>query len=330
MTESVYASGTIKTGDQYQVFANTSGTIRSWMVEEGDEVKNGQVIAILSNDALIANSETAKITADFNEVENNAAKIKEAERNVDLAKLKMENDELFLTRQRNLWQQDIGTRAEVDNRELAAKNSRAAYENARLQLQDLKKQLRFNAAQSKSGSRASAAQAADLNVRSTVNGKVFTFLKKQGEMVTPQTALAVVGNDKSFHIELQVDENDITRVQAGQTVYITMDSYKNKVFEAKVTRLIPFMDERTRTFEIHAQFTSAPPSLYPNLTTEANIVISQKDKALLIPTDYLIDENFVLLKNGEKKKIVTGAKDYQQVEVVSGLTADDEILKPAP
>lgn len=328
ITESVYASGIIKTEDQYQVFAPASGIIKALLVAEGDEVKKGQVIATLANDALVANSETAKIAASFNDVQNNQTKIKEAERNVELAQLKMENDALFLNRQRNLWQQDIGTRAEVDNRELVAKNSRAAYENALLQLQDLKKQLTFNAAQARSGSRAATAQVADLDVRSSLNGRVFTFIKKQGEMVTPQSPLAVIGDDKAFYIELQVDENDIARVQPGQTVYITMDSYKNQVFEAKVTRLIPYMNERTRTFEIEAHFTAPPPSLYPNLTTEANILISQKDKALLIPSGYLLDENYVLLKNGEKKKIVTGIKDYEQVEVISGLTPADEIVKP--
>ncbi len=328
ITESVYASGIVKPDGQYKVYANTGGVIKSILVNEGDIVKKGQIIATLSNDALIANSRTSGITANFNDVKNNQSKIKEAEYNVEQAQLKMENDAVFLTRQRNLWQQDIGTKAELDNRILAAKNSKAAYENALLQLQNLKKQLQYNASQSASNQQAASALAADLNVRSNVNGKVFTLTKKQGEMVTAQTPLAVIGEDASFFIELQIDENDITRIQPGLTVFITMNSYKNKVFEAKITRLIPYMNEQTRTFTVEAHFTKPPPTLYPNLTTEANILISKKDNALLIPTDYLLNDNVVQLKNGEKKKVVTGAKDYRQIEIISGLSPNDEILKP--
>jgi hypothetical protein len=88
------------------------------------------------------------------------------------------------------------------------------------------------------------------------------------------------------------------------------------------------MNDRTRSVTIEAAFTRQPPLLLPNLTAEANILISQKEKALTIPRSYLIDETFVLLKDGEKRKIATGLKDYQRVEVVSGLSMDDIIKKP--
>lgn len=328
ITESVYASGTVKTQNQYQVYANTSGIIERILVEEGDDVKKGQAIAQLSNEALVANNQSTKIAASFNELKNNQTKITEAEKNVETTRLKMENDELFLKRQRNLWQQEIGTKAELENRELMYKNSRAIYETALLQLQDLKKQLQFNAAQSASNNQTTMAQVSDLYVRSNQNGKLFSMIKKQGEMVTPQTPVAIIGNDKSFYLELQVDENDIAKVNPGQTVFITMDSYKGQVFEASISRLIPFMNERTRTFKVEATFTNPPPTLYPNLTAEANILISKKEKALLIPSNYLLNNNFVLLKNGEKRKVETGAKDYQMVEIVKGLTEKDVIQKP--
>lgn len=328
ITESVYASGVVKTADQYQVYANASGVLKNWLVQEGDVVRKGQVIAMLSNDALISGSNTSRIAAAFNDLENQQSKIKEAEHNVALAKQKMDNDVLFLQRQKNLWQQEIGTKAEVDNRELASQNSKTAYQNALLQLNDLKKQLKFNASQAASNQQTANAQVAELQVRSSTNGRLFTILKKTGEMVTPQSPFAVIGDDHSFLIELQVDENDIARIQPGQTVYLTMDSYKDQVFEAQISKIIPIMNERTRTFKVEALFTKPPKTLYPNLTTEANILISKKDKALLIPVDYLMDNQYVLLKNGEKKKVSIGIRDYQMVEILSGLTANDEIVKP--
>ena len=79
---------------------------------------------------------------------------------------------------------------------------------------------------------------------------------------------------------------------------------------------------------LDAVFVKGPAALYPNLTCEANIVIQQKEKALLIPRTYLLDGDQVLLENKEKRKVTTGLKDYQQVEIISGLTVNDIILKP--
>jgi hypothetical protein len=57
-------------------------------------------------------------------------------------------------------------------------------------------------------------------------------------------------------------------------------------------------------------------------------VIQQKDKALLIPRNYLLPGDFVLIQGNEKRKVTTGLKDYQKVEITSGLTVTDVLLKP--
>ena len=109
-----------------------------------------------------------------------------------------------------------------------------------------------------------------------------------------------------------------------------MDSYKGQTFEAVVQKINPLMNDRSKSFTIDAVFTRQPPALYPNLTCEANIVIQQKEKALTIPRSYLMAGDFVMLANKEKRKVTTGLKDYQQVEITGGLSATDFIIKPAP
>ena len=89
------------------------------------------------------------------------------------------------------------------------------------------------------------------------------------------------------------------------------------------------MDDRSRSFEVEATFTSQPAHLYPNLTVEANILISTKENALTVPRSYLTDEDNLVLKNGEKRKVVTGLKDYQRVEIIRGLSKDELIKKPS-
>ncbi|HND16794.1 MAG TPA: hypothetical protein PLQ17_07890, partial [Saprospiraceae bacterium] len=60
----------------------------------------------------------------------------------------------------------------------------------------------------------------------------------------------------------------------------------------------------------------------------ANILIKEKKNALLIPRSYLLDEKYVLLENGKKAEIKTGIKNYEKVEIISGVNQNDVILKP--
>jgi len=168
-----------------------------------------------------------------------------------------------------------------------------------------------------------------LYIKTRKNGIVYSILKEPGELVTPQNPIAVIGDLNEFVIELQVDEYDIAKIKPGQKVFVSMDSYKGQVFEATVSKIKPIMDNRLRSFEIEAAFISKPSNLYPNLTVEANILISTKENAMTIPRNYINDQNEVILKNGEKRKVVPGLKDYQRVEIISGLKKDDQIKLPA-
>ena len=147
-------------------------------------------------------------------------------------------------------------------------------------------------------------------------------------MVNPQTSLAIIGNASDFFIELQIDEYDIVKIKTGQKVLVSMDSYKGEVFEAVISKINPLMDERTKSFLVEAEFVKQPPALFPNLTAEANIVILAKNNVLTIPRNYLIDDSLVLIEKDKKKVVVTGLKDYQKVEIIKGLTANDIIYKP--
>ena len=102
-------------------------------------------------------------------------------------------------------------------------------------------------------------------------------------------------------------------------MYVTLDSYGEQAFEAKVTRIVPFMDERSRTFKVEAKFVERPPTLFPNLTAEASIVLQVKENALRIPASYVVDDAFVLTGADTRTAVKLGLRDMQFVEVVSGI-----------
>ncbi len=328
ITESVYASGVVKSRNQHQVFPTASGVIQQILVTEGDVVKKGDPLLKLDNETARLNTENARIAAEYSSVSANAAKLSELQETIDLARSRKQNDSMLLVRQRNLWANKIGTRVELEQRELNYKNAVTALRSAQLRYKDLKKQLDFAAKQSQKSLQISETMSDDFTVRSETDGKVYSVLKEKGEMVSPQMPVAVIGAADEFILELQVDEYDIARIKPGQKVLLNLDSYKGQVFEAKVFKVNPAMNERTRSFTVEASFVTTPPALYPNLTTEANIVIQRKENALIIPREYLVDGSYVMTEDDEKVQVKTGLKDYQKVEILEGLTKDDVIVKP--
>lgn len=330
ISESVYASGTVKSKNQYQVYATVNGLIQEIMVTEGDLVKKGDPLVKILNEPSRLNSSNAKLASDYADLKANADKLKAAKVNSELAFSKLKNDSLLFVRQANLRKQGVGSVVELEQRELAYKNSFTNYEVSLLTYHDLKRQLEFAANQAKNNLEISNALAGDYIIKADVDGRVYKILKEKGEFVNTLNPVAILGDASEFILELKVDEFDIVRLREGQKVLFTMDSYKGQVFEAQVTKIEPLMNEQSRSFTVNAKFISKPAILYPNLSVEANIVINTKEKALTIPRNYLIGDSVVLVNKNEKRRVTIGLRDYQKVEILNGLSASDVIYKPNP
>lgn len=328
ISESIYASGIIKSKGQYQAFAKVSGIIQNIFVSEGDTVSEGTPILSISNEAQKLNKENAELSEKFTDYDANQGKLNEAKLAIDLAKNKLKIDSALFFRQKNLWQQQVGTKVDLEQKELAYQNSKNGYFSSQVKYDDLKRQLNFTSLQSKKNYLISSKQESDFTLKSEINGVVYDLLKSKGELVSLQTPLAVLGDGKHFILEMQVDEYDIFKIKKGLTVLITMDSYKGQVFEAIVSKIYPIMNERSKTFLVEAEFNQRPETLYPNVTFEANIVLQSKKNAILIPRNYLVNDSTVIKSNGDKVIVKIGLKNYQKIEILSGITVDDELLKP--
>ena len=328
ITSSVYASGIIKSKEQYQVYPAVAGIIKEILVNEGDEIQQGQPIARISDMSQRLNADNATAQASFYSVEENAEKISQAKKEVELAKSKLDNETSLLERQKILWADGIGSKNDLDMRELAFKNASTQYNASKLHLNDLEKQIRFQAEQSKRTAAISSTMMGDYTIKSEVAGRLYRMTKKKGEMVNALSAIATIGNAKSFIIELEIDEFDISKIKLAQKVLLTMDSYKGEVFEAIIDKIFPLMNEKSRSFTAEAHFVKQPPNLYPNLSSEANIIIETKEKAITIPRNYLVENNFVITGKNQRKKVITGLMDYEKVEIVKGISVTDEIIKP--
>lgn len=114
ISESVYASGVVKSKNQYNVYATVNGLIRKIYVAEGDRVKKGDPIINVINEASKLNVENAQLAADYAEVTANEDKLKEMKITIDLARTKVTNDSLLYARQQNLWERQVGTRVDLE------------------------------------------------------------------------------------------------------------------------------------------------------------------------------------------------------------------------
>jgi len=330
ITAAVYASGIVKAREQYAVSAVVSGVLAASYVGTGDTVRRGDPLFRIddrSSALMTRNAEAVYDLARRNVAESSPI-LSERTMAVQLALEKFRNDSLLFVRQKSLWEKQVGSKVEYEQRELAYRTARTAYANARAALEDTRSQLRNNLEVARNNLLNNQAMRDDHLVRSLVDGRVYDVLVETGELVTPQQRLAVLGSAAEFEMELQVDESDIARVRPGQVVHATLDSHPGEVFEGEVVRVDPLMDRRSRGFTVLARFVREPGTLYPNLTVEANIVTAHKERTLTIPSAYLVDGRYVLTGEGERTEVATGLRDLQRVEVLSGIDSTTRILKP--
>lgn len=328
ITESVYASGIVKSKNQYELYSTVNGIIDSIYVSEGDTVHKGDKILVLSNVVQRINKENAQLSAEFSDLNENQGKLAEALSQIVLARTKMRNDSALFIRQANLWKKEIGSKVDYENAELNFQNSKTAYQSAILKHADLKRQLSYNSAQTKKNLQISNQLANDFILRSEIDGLVYSLKKTKGELVNVQTLIGVIGDAKNFILEMQVDEYDILQIRKGQIVMVTLDSYKGQVFEARVSKINPIMNEQSKSFLVEAEFVQQPTLLYPNVTLEANILLQTKKKALLVPRKYVLHDSLVIKSSGDTIAIKTGLKDYQKIEVLGGINENDELINP--
>ena len=328
LTESVYASGIVKARDQYEAFTSANGPVQEILVKEGDTVTTGTPILMIYREAEKLRTENALLARDFADRQANQTRLRDVELAIGLAKSKLHNDSLLWIRTKNLWAKGIGTEVDLEQKELNYHNSQSNYESALLRRSDLKREIDYNSQSADKSLAISKVTENDYILRSALDGVVFAILKEKGEMVTPQTPLAILGRAGDFFLEMQVDEYDIAKIQLGQRTLVTMDSFKEEVFEGKVTKIYPIMDSKSKTFTVEAEFTKAPPKLFPNLTLEANIITQSKEAALIVPRNYVLKDQWVITPEEDTIPVRLGIKTYEYAEILEGISADTRLIPP--
>lgn len=328
ITESVYSSAILQPDSLYNAFAVVNGILDQNLVEEGDVVVVGTAIAQIINSNPKLTLENARLA--YQQAQQNysgkAAILRSIQDEIDASRLRLFNDSINYFRQQRLWDSKIGSKAEYDAKKLTFELSTNSldlllkkYERTQIELKILMEQAKNNLSTAFLNTK-------DFTINSKINGKVYALYKEPGEIISPMEPIASLGSAKNYVVKLLVDEVDIVRVKLNQIVLLNLDAYKDKIFEARISKIYPKKDERNQTFLIEALFTERPETLYPGLSGEANIVIATKTNVLTIPRDYLIDGNKLNTESGIVE-VQLGIGNMEMVEVLSGITPDTWIIK---
>jgi multidrug efflux pump subunit AcrA (membrane-fusion protein) len=329
LIESVYSSVIIQPDSLYQVYSIVSGIIDENLVEEGDVVSKNQVLIQITNNTPRLNTENARlalILAQEN-YQGSATLLNSIEDEIALAKLTFKNDSINFSRQKNLWNQKIGSNVAYDTKKLNYQFSENNLSLLKSKYTQTKNQLITTLKQAKNNYQTSLINTKDFTVKSKINGKVYELKKEPGELVNIQESIALVGSATHFVIEMLVDEVDIVQISKHMEVVLNLDAYNGALFTGKISKIYPKKDERNQTFKAEAIFDEVPKVLYPGLSGEANIIIAKKKNALTIPKEYLTEDNQVKTDEGFIT-VTLGVQNLEYVEVLSGITRDTYIYKP--
>lgn len=323
LVESVYASVSIQPDSLYKVYAIVSGIIDKNLVNEGDVVAKEQaLVQIINNTPKLntANTKLALVLAQEN-YQGSTTILKTIKDEIAAAKLSFKNDSINFCRQKNLWNQKIGSKVEFDAKQLKYKLAANNLVLLKNKYHQTKNQLVTTLKQAENNYKTSLINTKDFTVKSKMNGKVYELKKEPGELVNFQEPIALIGSENSFIIEMLVDEVDIVNIKIQMEVVLNLDAYAATIFTGKVSKIYPKKDERNQTFKVEAIFNNAPKVLYPGLSGEANIVIAQKINVLTIPKEYVLQNNKVKTDAG-LITVKLGLQNLEFVEVLSGITKD--------
>ncbi len=319
------ASGYVAARRQATVSSKVTGKVLEIPIEEGMEVKEGQVLARLDDTNARASLELA-----LAQVVTARTARKETEALLEEARLNLD-------RATNLAGQNLVSAAELD-RNLA-------------QTRSLEARLERNAADVKVAERQVdiyRQQLEDTIIRAPFDGVVVGKNAQPGEMISPvsagggftRTGIGTIVDMSSLEIEIDVNEAYINRVTAGQKVVATLDAYPDWDIPCHVVAIIPTADRQRATVGVRVSFDELDPRILPDMGVKVSFRSSGSDVAperkIAIPAAAVRDADsspFVLLVNNgkiQRRAVNTGARRDGEVMVEAGLVAGERVVVDGP
>jgi ABC exporter DevB family membrane fusion protein len=233
-----------------------NGKLKEMLVEEGEHVRKGQLLAVLVNDDYRADVESyaaqlASKHAQQRKTVNGARREerREAEASVKQAEAVLDNAQADMERHQKLFQKGVTARADADHYEREFKVAKAAYDAALQRFRFIDEETReedvsraeAEVALAKAQLDQSRARYEKTFVRSPIDGIVLRRYHRAGESVTnsanaPDPVFAL-GNRETLRVRVDVDETDVAKIRAGDRAYVTAEAFGTRKFWGHVVRV---------------------------------------------------------------------------------------------
>lgn len=301
----VLATGIIKpqVGAEVKVGSRISGIVEKLRANIGDYVTAGQVIAELDNAELQA------------KLEQNIAAMNKAEADYEYSKLNLE-------RQKSLLDQNYISQQQYDLSENAFKIAEAQLKQAEANVEVSKVQLSYT------------------TIYALTSGIIASVSTQEGETVLAGLAAPTFVNIidlNRLEVQVYVDETDIGKIEEGQEITFTVDTYTDTDFKGKVTAIYPkaVIQDNVVNYIVVVEIDDFQDKiLRPEMTTTVIIQLETRKNVLTVPSRAIArekGERFVTVLNGDTridKKIKTGWYDTSYTEVTEGLKEGEIVLLP--
>ncbi len=322
------ASGYVTARRRATVSSKITGKVVELNVEEGQAVRQGQVLARLDDSTVRAALALAKAqhSASIRAVKENEVRLAEAK--------------LTLGRMQTLLKDGVVTQAELDR-------AKAEYDSIDARIAALREHV--NVAEQQVALQQTNID--DTVIRAPFSGVAVTKDAQPGEMVSPvsagggftRTGICTIVDMRSLEIEVDVNESYINRVKSGQAVTALLDAYPDWQIPAEVITLVPTADRQKATVMVRIGFKALDPRILPDMGVKVTFLREAGDTGTpaaapttLVPKAAVRGEGtaqHVFVIRGdvvERRAIKVGGTDGDRLEVLGGLTASDRVVISPP
>jgi cobalt-zinc-cadmium efflux system membrane fusion protein len=290
LTASLKTNGVLKVPNQNRASISSiySGVIKSLLVQPGNTIKKGQIIAT------IANSEFIQVQSEYQSINS---KIVFAEQEYN--------------RQKELNEGNAGALKNLQNAETELRVLRSR--KASLQQQIIL--MGVNPSMVASGKLISV-----LSVQSPINGIVSNVMVKMGSYIDLSTVIAEVVDNSQLHLDLFVYEKDLPKLKNNQTIHFTVTNDPGKEYDAQIFSLGSSFENESKAVSVHAMVNGDKTGLIDGMNVTANISL---DKATLpaVPTESIVSyqgKDYIFIVDSVDNKENTTR--FKRIPVVKGTT----------
>jgi HlyD family secretion protein len=350
VARSVVARGKIEPLSKVELKSKANGIIQALLVDVGDPVEEGQILAELDKEDLLAQVRGARASLDAEQANLQAAIAAEGKAKIEAANPELEFTRRDQERAQGLFKEKIASQQQLDD---ASRSYEVSQNRQRL----LEASVQLAAAQvQQARARVAVAQAVldraeeslhYATIRSPIRGVVLVRPTEVGDAVSSilnlgsaATLIMTLGDISSVYIKGDVDEADIGKASCGQYVRTRVEAFPNESFEGVVKRIAPMGKElnNVTTFEVRVTTCNPQGKLRANMTANAEIVLEEHKNVLLVPEAALIYDKTrqasvqrldpAAREGWRKVAIRVGISNGQRTEVLDGIKESDQLVLP--